>query len=47
MGQSPVDSAENPPVGVNAIHELSAELLDRALDGWERFVDTFEAARDE
>ncbi|MFH8887280.1 MULTISPECIES: hypothetical protein [unclassified Streptomyces] len=27
--------------------EPSAELLDRALVGWERFLDTFEGALDE
>ncbi|MFF3016053.1 hypothetical protein [Streptomyces sp. NPDC057939] len=27
--------------------EPSAELLDRALVGWERFLDTFEKAPDE
>jgi hypothetical protein len=47
MGQNPVDPASNPSLRPEAIHALSAELLARALDGWERFLDTFEAAHDE
>ena len=32
---------------VAALVEPSTELLDRALAGWERFLDTFEGVPDE
>ncbi|MEV7445879.1 hypothetical protein AB0O22_32875 [Streptomyces sp. NPDC091204] len=38
---------EDPSERVTAIVELSADLLDRALVGWERFLDTLHGASDE
>ncbi|MEV7524902.1 hypothetical protein [Streptomyces sp. NPDC091371] len=43
----PVGASDTPPVGVAAAISPSADLLDRALVGWERFLDTFEGASDE
>lgn len=40
----PTDSDAVPSAGVV---EPSADLLDRALVGWERFLSTFERASDE
>ncbi|MFF4581653.1 hypothetical protein [Streptomyces sp. NPDC001389] len=36
-----------PEVRAKAIHGPSIELLDRALAGWERFLDIFEEVPDE
>lgn len=55
MRQTPVDTSaaetvstsDMPSVGVAALAEPSADLLDRALVGWERFLDTFEGVPDE
>ncbi|MEV6575509.1 hypothetical protein [Streptomyces sp. NPDC051577] len=44
MRQIPGDAEESR---ATAKVEPSADLLDRARDGWERFLDTFEAASDE
>ncbi|MCX5376037.1 hypothetical protein [Streptomyces sp. NBC_00091] len=48
MPQVPVDSSDgSQPKTVAATITPSADLLDRALAGWERFLSTFEAASDE
>ncbi|MCX5194940.1 hypothetical protein OOK31_13680 [Streptomyces sp. NBC_00249] len=56
MRQIPVDTAASEPrveidyapsSRVAAAVEPSADLLDRALAGWERFLDTFEEVPDE
>ncbi len=57
MATSNVDRSHGPeaPSGasgpslarVRAVGNPSAELLERALDGWERFLDTFEGVSDE
>lgn len=52
MRQIPVDPAapateDSPSVGVAAAVEPSADLLDRALVGWEQFLATFEGASGE
>ncbi|WP_330296003.1 hypothetical protein [Streptomyces sp. NBC_00503] len=55
MGQTPVDTStpetastsDTPSAGVTAAVEPSTDLLDRALTGWERFLDTFEGGPDE
>lgn len=41
------DTADNLSTTVAAAVEPSSDLLDRALVGWERFLDTFEKASDE
>ncbi|MEW1635868.1 hypothetical protein AB0469_17535 [Streptomyces sp. NPDC093801] len=47
MCQNLAVMAEDPSVRAKAIHGPSIELLDRALAGWERFLDTFEEVPDE
>ncbi|MFD8982472.1 hypothetical protein [Streptomyces sp. NPDC059564] len=42
-----IDLGDTPSVRVAAVVEPAADLLDRALVGWERFLDTFEAFPDE
>jgi hypothetical protein len=42
-----IDLDDTPSVRVAAAVEPAADLLDRALAGWERFLDTFEAVPDE
>ncbi|GAA3382660.1 hypothetical protein [Streptomyces racemochromogenes] len=42
-----VDSWDEPSPRVRVTEQPSLELLDRALAGWERFLDTFEGAFDE
>ncbi|RKT04467.1 hypothetical protein BX286_2420 [Streptomyces sp. 3211.6] len=46
MRQFPVE-AETPEVHSPPYATPSADLLDRVLAGWERFVDTFEETVDE
>lgn len=43
----PSIDGDRPSARAVAAVEPSAELLDRALAGWERFLATFEAASDE
>ncbi|WP_185899737.1 hypothetical protein [Streptomyces sp. WAC07061] len=48
MPQIPVDSGDDSRPKVVAVTIApSADLLDRALAGWERFLSTFEAVSDE
>ncbi|MGE7389325.1 hypothetical protein ACQKM2_28020 [Streptomyces sp. NPDC004126] len=48
MPQAPVHSSgDSQSKAVAAVITPSADLLDRALAGWERFLDTFEAESDE
>ncbi|MEU3915928.1 hypothetical protein [Streptomyces sp. NPDC029721] len=52
MRQTPVDATahdrlDSPPARASAPAEPSADLLERALDGWERFLDGFEGAAGE
>ncbi|WP_405978978.1 hypothetical protein [Streptomyces sp. NBC_00158] len=49
MAATPTDrlDPDNPWSRAQKTSNLSAELLDRALVGWERFLGTFEAASDE
>ncbi|MEU9233090.1 hypothetical protein [Streptomyces subrutilus] len=42
-----LDIPDRLAVGVLARHEPSAELLDRALVGWERFIGGLEGAGDD
>ncbi|GLX17864.1 MULTISPECIES: hypothetical protein [Streptomyces] len=42
-----IDFSDQPLTRARAIGEPSAELLDRAHAGWERFLVTFEGAPDE
>ncbi|MCX5376859.1 hypothetical protein [Streptomyces sp. NBC_00091] len=42
-----IDSSDKPLPRVRAIDEPSAELLDRALVGWQRFLSTFEGGLDD
>ncbi|MEU7603742.1 hypothetical protein AB0B78_18700 [Streptomyces sp. NPDC040724] len=42
-----VDTEDIHSVKVAALVEPSAELLDRALVGWERFLGTLQGASDE
>ncbi|MFI1284687.1 MULTISPECIES: hypothetical protein [unclassified Streptomyces] len=42
-----VDTEDVPSVRVTARGEPSADLLDRALAGWERFLGTLQEASDE
>ncbi|MFF4430728.1 hypothetical protein ACFYZ4_16355 [Streptomyces sp. NPDC001513] len=44
---SSVDAEDIPSERVAAVVEPSADLLDRALVGWERFLDTLQGASDE
>ncbi|MEU9159408.1 hypothetical protein AB0D29_03855 [Streptomyces sp. NPDC048424] len=44
---SSVDTEDIPWMRAAAIGEPSADLLDRALVGWERFLDTLQGASDE
>jgi hypothetical protein len=39
-GVRSIDTPDDTPSGVRAVGEPSAELLDRALVGWERFTGT-------
>ncbi|MFB6614027.1 hypothetical protein ACIGFK_36785 [Streptomyces sp. NPDC085524] len=41
-----IDTPDNPIHGLLAVHEPSAELLDRALVGWERFIGNAEEPAD-
>ncbi|MFD5415356.1 hypothetical protein [Streptomyces nojiriensis] len=38
------DADDAPPVRMAGIGEPSSDLLDRALVGWERFLDTYGVA---
>lgn len=41
-----IDTPDNPVPGLFAVCEPSAELLDRALVGWERFIGKAEELSD-
>ncbi|MEU6756986.1 hypothetical protein [Streptomyces sp. NPDC046685] len=41
-----LDTPDDVPSGVRAVREPSAELLDRARVGWERFTGTHEEQSD-
>lgn len=49
MAATPTDplDPDNPWSRAQTTSSPSAELLDRALVGWERFLGTFEVASDE
>lgn len=47
VGDAASEAEESPSTRVAAAVEPSTELLDRALAGWERFLDTFEGESDE
>lgn len=42
-----IDLGDTLAARAAAVTEPAADLLDRALVGWERFLDTFEAVPDE
>ncbi|MFD4241944.1 hypothetical protein ACFWP3_10140 [Streptomyces sp. NPDC058525] len=42
-----LDTPDTPGVGIAAVRQPSAELLDRALVGFERFITSGEAQTDE
>lgn len=44
---SSIDTEDVSSAGVAAIGEPSADLLDRALVGWERFLGTLQGVSDE
>ncbi|MCX5378068.1 hypothetical protein [Streptomyces sp. NBC_00091] len=42
-----IEGEDAPSMRVNAVGEPSADLLDRALVGWERFLGTFQDSSDD